>query len=201
MRRRHMQRPGLQQLEPGVIERPFDLDRHAEHVLAFAHQTAKNGGLAGFQAGRAYQFIRHFFRRGGGAIAGIMHAGLAMMLAAGFVRTHEPVAAQHDAVRHDLALGNRRAEAPCRADQHLAVGGFAQAAARGASHDQRLNQHRHRRVGGILLDLRHRSPCGRRPQRRPAGAQHGEKFCVLTHAEKALELAGKVRIGAILDQR
>ena len=123
------------------------------------------------------------------------------MLAAGFVRAHETVAAEHDAVRHDFALRDRRAEAPGGGNEHLAVGGFAQAAARGARGDERLHQHRHRGAGGIEPVLRHRSPRGCGPQRRPAGAQAGEEFAVVAHAEKALELAGEIRFRAILDQR
>ena len=47
------QRPRLQQLEAGIVERPFDLDRHAEHVFGLAHQAPERRRLAGFEARRA----------------------------------------------------------------------------------------------------------------------------------------------------
>ena len=39
------------------------------------------------------------------------------------------------------------------------------------------------------------------PQRRPAGAHGGEEFGFVAEAEEALELAGEIGAGAILDQR
>ena len=50
-----------------------------------------------------------------------------MTLAAGFDGAQEAVLGEHDAVRHHLALRDRRAEAPGGGNQHLAFGGFAQA--------------------------------------------------------------------------
>ena len=48
-----VQRPRLQQLEAGVVERPFDLDRHAEDILGLAHQPPERRRLPGFEARRA----------------------------------------------------------------------------------------------------------------------------------------------------
>ena len=53
MRLGYVQRPRLQKLETVLVERPFDLDRHAEHVFGLAHQPAKRGGLSGFETRRA----------------------------------------------------------------------------------------------------------------------------------------------------
>ena len=123
------------------------------------------------------------------------------MLAAGFVAAEKAVTAEHDAVRHHFALGDCRAEPPGGAEQHVAVGGFAQTAARGARGNERLHQHRHRGVGRIEIVLRHIAARIAGPQRRPAGAQRGQELGVVVDAEKTLELAGKIGIGAILDQR
>ena len=79
MRRLHVQRPRLQQLEAGIVERPFDLDRHAEHVFGLAQQAPERRRLAGVEAGRADQLFRHRLRQRAGAV----HAGLAVILAAG----------------------------------------------------------------------------------------------------------------------
>ncbi len=128
-------------------------------------------------------------------------AGLAVILAAGLDRAHEALAAEHDAVGHHLALRDRRAEPPGGADQHLAVGGLAQAAAGGARRDQRLDQHRHRGVGRIEPVVVHVAARIGGPQRRPAGAHRGEKLGFVGDAEEALELAGEIGAGAILDQR
>jgi hypothetical protein len=48
--------------------------------------------------------------------------------------------------------------------------------------------------------LRHRAARGRGPQRRPAGAQCGHEFGFGIDAEETFELAGKIAIGAILNQ-
>ena len=122
-----------------------------------------------------------------------------MMLAARLVGSDESLTAEHDAIRHNFALCNRRAQAPRGADEHLAVRSLAQAAAGGARGDERLDQHRHGRAGRVLLMLRHRAAGIGGPQRRPTGTQSDQEFGVCTNAEKAFELAGKIRIGAIFD--
>ena len=122
-----------------------------------------------------------------------------MMLAARVVGSDESLTAEHDTIRHHLALCNRRAQAPSGADEHLAVRSLAQAAAGGARGDERLDQHGHGRAGWALLMLRHRTAGIGGPQRRPASAERGHEFAVVSDTEKAFELAGKIRIGAIFD--
>jgi hypothetical protein len=48
-----------------------------------------------------------------------------MSFAAGLDGAEEAGFAQQDAIRHHLALGNRRAQAPRRRNQHLSFGGLA----------------------------------------------------------------------------
>ena len=115
-----------------------------------------------------------------------------MVFAAGFVRADETLAGQHDAVGHHFALRDGGAESPGGADQHHgAVGGLAQAAAGGARGNERLHQHRHRGVGRMEIVLSHRTARIRGPERRPAGAQRGKEFGVLSHAEEAFKLSGE----------
>ena len=138
-----MERARLQQLEAGLVERPFDLDGHAEQGFDLAQQASQRDGLAGVEARLLREVARHRLGHGAGAVA----AGVAVVLAAGHVAAQEALAGQHDAVRHHLALGDRRAEPPGGAEHHLAFGVLAQPAAGGARLDQRLDQHRHRGVG------------------------------------------------------
>ena len=128
-------------------------------------------------------------------------AGVAMILAAGLHGAHEALAAEHDAVGHHLALRDRRAEPPGRAEQHVAFGGLAQAAAGGTRGDERLDQHRHRGRGGIEAVVGHVAARVGGPQRGPAGAHRGEEILLVVDAEEAFELAGEIGVGAILDQR
>ena len=86
-------------------------------------------------------------------------------------------------------------------DQHLAFGGLAQAAARRARRDQRLDQHAHRGVGRRQLVIVHVAARVRGPQRRPAGAHRGEEFGFVGEPEEAFELAGEIGALAVLDQR
>ncbi len=196
MRGLDMQRPRLQELEAFVVERPFDLDRHAHQRLGLADEAPERHRLPGVETGLARKLFRHRLRR-----RAHVSAGLAVILAAGLDRAHEALAAEHDAVGHHLALRDRRAEPPGGADQHLAFGGLAQAAARRARRDHRLDQHRHRGSGRIESVVVHVAACIGGPQRRPAGAHRGEKLSLVDDAEEAFELAGEVGAGAILDQR
>ena len=41
VRRLQVQRPRLQQLEPVIVDRPFDLDRQAEHILGLQHHAGR----------------------------------------------------------------------------------------------------------------------------------------------------------------
>ena len=84
--------------------------------------------------------------------------------------------------------------------QHLAFGGLAQAAARGARVDQRLDQHRHRGIGGREVVVLHVAARIGGPQRRPAGAHRGEEIRLVVDAKEALELAGEIGALAVLDQ-
>ena len=149
-RRLHVQRPRLQELEARLVERPFDLDRRLQQILAFAQLAAEFGGLPGRQARLDGVLLRHRERRDL-AVA----AGVAVVLAAGLDGAHETLSAEHDAVRHHLALCDRGAEPPGRTDQHVAFGGFAQTATRRSRGDQRLNQHRHRGRGRVEAIVRH----------------------------------------------
>ena len=68
--------------------RPFDLDRRAGELLAFAQQAAERHRLARRQAWLAHQFLGHQLR-GGNAV----RAGVAMALAAGVDGAQEAVLA------------------------------------------------------------------------------------------------------------
>ena len=50
VRRLQMQRPRLQHREPVIVERPFDLDRYAEHVFGLSHHAGELRDLRGSQA-------------------------------------------------------------------------------------------------------------------------------------------------------
>jgi hypothetical protein len=78
---------------------------------------------------------------------------------------------------------------------------LTQAPARGAGADRRLDQNAHRGIGGRQIVVLHVAARMRGPQRRPAGPHRREEFGFVGEAEKTLELAGKVRAFAILDQR
>src|SRR5690348_62607 len=121
--RLHVQGPRLQQFEADLVERPFDLDRHADDVFRLAQHAPKRHGLAGAETRLAREIGRHGLRANLPAVA----AGVAMVLAAGLDLPHETLAAEHDAIGHDLALRNCRAETPCGAEQHPALRGLAQA--------------------------------------------------------------------------
>ncbi len=196
-RRLDMERARLQQLEAGIVERPFDLDGHAEQGLGLAQHASQRDGLAGIEARLLHQFARHRLGRGAGAVA----AGVAMVLAAGRVAAQEALAGQDDAVRHHLALGDRRTEPPGGAEQHLAFGVLAQPAAGGARLDQRLDQHRHRGVAGAESVIFHVAAGVGGPQRGPACPHRGHERGLVGDAEEAFELAGEVRALAILDER
>ena len=88
------------QLEAGLIEGPLDFDRHAEHAFRLAHEPAERGGLSGLQARRAHQSFRHRLRPRAGAV----HADFAVVLAPAVHRAQKARPAEHDAVRHYLAL-------------------------------------------------------------------------------------------------
>ena len=111
------------------------------------------------------------------------------------------VAAQDDAIRHDFALRDRRTEAPCCVQNHVAVGGAAQAAAGDSGRHQRLNEDRHRRVRGACIMGCHVAQHARRPECRPAGAYRRNELGLILQAEVAFELPGETRSETILHQR
>ena len=150
----------------------------------------------GVETRRGDEIRRHGLRQGAGAMA----AGLAVVLAAGIDLAQEALAREHDAIGDDLALGDGGAEPPGRADEHLPLGGFAQAATRGAGLHQRLDQHGHGRVRGGKPVVVHVAAGIGGPQRGPARAHGGEERGFVVDAEKALELAGEIGALAILDQ-
>src|SRR5690348_1472390 len=80
--------PRLQQRKADLVERPFDLDRQAEHRFGLAHQPAESCRLAGGEAWRAGKLARHRLRRS----AGPVHAALAMVFAAGCVAADKSLA-------------------------------------------------------------------------------------------------------------
>ena len=57
-----MERPRLQQLEAGIVERPFDLDRHAEHVFGLRIRRPSVVAWPA-EARRAHQRLRHHLRQ------------------------------------------------------------------------------------------------------------------------------------------
>ena len=130
-----------------------------------------------------------------------MPAHVAMILAAGLDVAQEPAARERDAVGHHVALGDGRAEPPRGAQQHLSLGGLAQAAAGGLGGNQRLDQHRHGGAGRMEAVVLHVAARVGGPQRRPARPHRGEEIRFVVDAEEALELAGEIRAGTVLDQR
>ena len=121
--------------------------------------------------GSPHELARHRLRHGAGAMA----AGLAVILAAGVDRAQEALAARARCGRAPPRPARWPSRAPGRADQHLALGGLAQAAAGGARGDQRLDQHRHGGVGGREAVVLHVAARIGGPQRGPAGAHGGEE--------------------------
>ena len=77
---------------------------------------------------------------------------------------------------------------------------LAEAAASGLSLDQRLNQNGHSGSGRRQAVSIHVAAGARGPQRGPAGTHRGEEFGLVAQAKKALELAGKTRVFAVLDE-
>src|SRR2546429_229876 len=150
--------------------------------------------LRGVKTRGADRLCGHRLQRG--AVA----AALAVVLAAGLDLAQKTLAREHDAVRDHLALRNGGAQSPRRADEHSPRGGLAQAAARDARVDERLNEHGHGRLGRRASVAFHAAARIRGPQRGPAGAHGGEQCGLVVDAEKALELAGEIAAFAILDQ-
>jgi hypothetical protein len=153
--------------------------------------------LPGLQRGRGRERSRDGLDRWAAAVA----ASRAMVLAPRFDLAQEPLPAEHDAIRHHLALRDCGAETPGRAEQYVALGGTAEAAARGARGNKRLDQHGHRRVARIEAMVCHVAARVGGPQRRPAGAYRSEEICLVVEPEKALELSGEGGAGPVLDER
>jgi hypothetical protein len=132
----------LQEHETGIIRSPFDLDGTARQLLALAQEATERHGFARRKAGFADKLFRD--QLGGGHA---VRASIAMFLTAGLDGAEEAALAQQDAIRDHLALGNRRAQAPRRRNQHLAFGGLAQSAAGSTRRHKRLDQYSHRGIG------------------------------------------------------
>ena len=98
---------------------------------------------------------------------------------------------------HHRTLGDRRTEPPGRAQQHVALGGLAQATAGSPRGDHGLDQHRHRRRRRIKRVVGHVATRLRGPQRRPAGPNGGEEIGFARDAEEALELTSEIGVGRI----
>src|SRR5262249_45379035 len=100
MRRLDLERPRLQQLEPVVLERPFDFDGRAEHILGLAQHAAEARRLAGIETRRACERSPDRLACGAAAVT----TRLAMVFASRLDLPHETLPAEHDAIRHHLAL-------------------------------------------------------------------------------------------------
>ena len=193
--RLEIERPCLQQLESGLVHRPFDLDRHAHYRLGPLHEPAELRRLRAGEAGRARARTR------GGRLAQVGAArGVRQLLEAGDGLAHPPVTGEHVAVGRHLALRDRRAQTPGRIDEHVVLGSAGQRAARCSRSDQGLNQHGHGGIGGIEIVRGHVAQGARGPQRRPAGAHRGQEFVFAVQLEIALELAGEAGALAILHE-
>ena len=105
-----------------------------------------------------------------------------------------------EAIGRHLALRDRGAQPPRRADQHLSVGRSAQSAAGRARAHERLNEHRHRRVRRVQIVRRHVAQRPRRPERGPAGADRGQEFGFELEAQVAFELPREAGSETILDE-
>src|SRR5712691_8871949 len=108
VRRLELQRPSLEQFRSLLVDRPFDLDGGAEHVLRLAQHAAEGDGLTGLETRRGRQRGCNRLARRPAAVA----ANLAMVFAPRFDLAHKPLPAEHDAIRHHLALRDRGAETP-----------------------------------------------------------------------------------------
>src|SRR5262249_55543021 len=137
------QRARLQQLEAAVIKRPFDLDRQAKHSFGLAQQAAERNGFARVKTALVDKLARYRLRGNAKARVGVrawsMATDVGVMLASSLVGPKEALARKHDAIRHDLALGDRGTQSPGGAEHHLAFGIFAQAPTGSAGLDQWLD--------------------------------------------------------------
>src|SRR5438552_5820946 len=116
-RRFQVQRPRLEQLEPHIVQRPFDFHRHAQNVLDLPEQLAKLHRLRAVEARLGSERAPHGTRT--------VNAADAMEFPAGHrvAQRQLPfvVAAGNDAIRYHLALGYCRAESPSRVQDHVAI--------------------------------------------------------------------------------
>src|SRR5262245_53104990 len=129
-----------------------------------------------------------------------MAAAEGVVLASGGDVTDVAVALQVKAIGCDLALSDRCAEPEGCVNQHRTVRGLTQSAARGTRVNERLNQHRHRRVSGVEIVSGHVAQRSRGPERGPTGPDGGDELRFLFEPQVALELSGKARPESILDE-
>ncbi len=186
-------RPSLQEMDPRIVQRPFDFGRAADDLLALAHKECELGELPGIEARRAEERARER--------PPAVRAAQRVVFLAERRFLHATRAIEHVAVRHHLALRDGSAQPLSRVDQHLAPCGAREPSARDSCGNERLDEERHRSVGWIQTVGRHVAKRPRRPKRGPAGAYRGEKVFLAFQPEVALELAGETRSGAILDER
>jgi hypothetical protein len=129
-----------------------------------------------------------------------MAAGDRVVLSPGGHVAKLAVPSELEPIGRDLALCNRRSEAPGRAHEHPVVGRPAQSTAGRTGVYERLNEHRHRGVRRIQTVRRHvaQGPCG--PQRGPTATHGGDEIGLALESQVALELPGKAGTVAILDE-
>src|SRR2546425_825763 len=160
LRRSEPQRPRLQELAPGAVERPLDLDRHPEHLLRPQEQAAELAALRRIEAGarRAGRSSGVLLVRASGAVLRPARLGaekdhVDRMLRAVALRPSQGEAlllpAKQVAIGHHLALRDRGTEAGRSAEEHLPGGGAAQPSAGRARGDEWLDEDRHRRLRRI----------------------------------------------------
>ncbi len=193
LRRRDGERARLQETDSRIVLRPLDFGRAADDFLALAHEERELGELLGIETRRAEERARER------PLA--VHTAQCVILLPERRFFHPPRAIEHIAVGHHFALRDGSAQPRGRVHQHFAARGARQAAARGSSGNERLDQDGHRGVGAIQAVSRHvaERACG--PKRRPAGAPRGEEVLVAFDAQVTLELAREARTGPIFDQR
>src|SRR2546421_8098701 len=103
LRRSEPQRPRLQELEPGAVERPLDLDRDPEHLLRPQEQAAELAGLRRIEAGAcgARRWRGVLLVRAAGAVLRLPRLG----------GEKARIASKQVAIGHHLSLRDRGTEA------------------------------------------------------------------------------------------
>ena len=184
----------LEQLESRVVERPLDLHRQAHDILGLAQQAAQLDHLCRAKA-----------LRGGPLAGGPDHRSLVFATDGVKFRTRgylaqRSVSGERIPIRRHFALGDGRAESPCRVDDHFSIGRLTEPAARRARGHQRLDQQGHRGIRRIQIMGCHVAQRARRPQCRPARTHGSQEISLVFQVEKALELARKTGSKTVFDE-